>query len=373
MRMCFIYGPFSAAKARYDFSSIWDSPDGLTGSELSCFTYAREMVRRGHEVHLFASNMIGGQEEWDGVRLHSYDDLRKHLSGWDAAYSWNDPEPLRHIAPPALRACNLQINSFTHCQPDCGSFVDLWTSPSDSHLRTVAPAGPQPSKWAVVPNGCDPSLYEKVPRVPGRVVYASSPDRGLHWLLQEWPKIRRAVPHAELHIFYRFDSWVDHFTSLVHEPWMDHTYPEMMARAHYIKECVRRLDGHGLHVVKAVSRNRMIAEMSRAEVLAYPCDTASYTEGFSVTLMEACASGMLPISTDVDALGSIYGGAVPLVQAPVGERISEFSDLVVRGLTDAEWRRDVTGRTTELAKQYKWSVLADRLHATILRMKEIKG
>lgn len=367
MRMSFIYGPFSAAKARYDFSSIWDSPDGLTGSELSCFTYAREMARRGHEVHLYASNMEGGATEWDSVRLHPYEALEP--GGWDVAYSWNDPEPLRYVHPTALRACNLQINSFTHCQPDCGNFVDLWTSPSESHMRTVAPLGPQPSRWTVVPNGCDPAQYEKVPRVPGRVVYASSPDRGLHWLLQEWPKIRRAVPHAELHIFYRFDSWLDHFTNLQLEPWMDPNYPEMVARAHYIKESIRRLEGQGLHVVKAVSRKRMAVEMSRAEVLAYPCDTCTYTEGFSVTLMEACASGMLPVSTDIDALGSIYGAAVPLVQAPVRDRIGEFSDLVIRGLTDPDWRKDVTERTLALADRYRWSALADRLNGVLQHAK----
>lgn len=369
MRICFIYGPYSAAAARYDFSSIMDSPDGLTGSELSCFIYAREMAGLGHSVTLFVSNLVGGPTSWDGVAILPYRDVSSRVSDFDVAYSWNDPGPLAMFPRGVSRVCNLQINNFAHCEPDVSSYVDLWTSPSASHMDVVGSACPRPCRWTVVPNGCDPSWYGGEDRIPGRVMYASSPDRGLHWLLRAWPEIRAAVPHAELHIFYRFDQWMDHFTSMEPEPWMDNTYPELISRAKYIREALRRLDGYGVHVVKSVSRRRMAVEMSRAEVLAYPCDTVSYTEGFSVTLMEACASGMIPVTTDVDALGSIYGKSVPMVPSPVGGNLREFTGLVVSALTDPGFRETWSGRSRGLVKSHTWSRLAKDLESVLLSLR----
>ena len=41
--------------------------------------------------------------------------------------------------------------------------------------------------------------------MPGRVIWCSSADRGLHWLLSQWPKIKEAVPYASLKVFYHFN------------------------------------------------------------------------------------------------------------------------------------------------------------------------
>lgn len=37
-----------------------------------------------------------------------------------------------------------------------------------------------------------------------RVIYTSSPDRGLEHLLKMWPDVKKAVPDAELHVCYGF-------------------------------------------------------------------------------------------------------------------------------------------------------------------------
>ena len=42
---------------------------------------------------------------------------------------------------------------------------------------------------------------------PKRVVYASSPDRGLVYLLKNWEKVTKEVPDAELNVFYGFETF----------------------------------------------------------------------------------------------------------------------------------------------------------------------
>jgi glycosyltransferase involved in cell wall biosynthesis len=106
--------------------------------------------------------------------------------------------------------------------------------------------------------------------------------------------------------------------------------------------------------------------------LAYPCDTVNWTEGFSVTLMEACAAGIVPVTTDVDALGEIYGGAAVMIRSPIGERLDKFVQAVTESLTDDDFRSKVTSRTMALAECYKWPDLTTKLETILNKHLERK-
>lgn len=378
MKVGFLYGPFGlGGENGFPFSDLWTNQRGLTGSELSFFRIAKEMSNRGHDVTLYTFSSGPVSDPWDGMRVKNLHSFRSEADLFDVVYSWNEPELFRDVRTSALRMVNLQINSFTHCRPGFDQFVDVWTSPSGGHRSRIIgethPVGhgdpyvPDPNRWAVVTNGCDVEKYAglsaEVSRVPGRVVWASSPDRGLHWLLRMWPKIRREVPHANLRIFYKIDAWLSCFLNRP-DP-VNPDIREQRSRAHYVHEALRRLDGHGIELMKSVSRDRIEREMVEAEVLAYPCDTVNWTEGFSVTIMEACAAGVVPVTTDVDALGGIYGGSIPMVKSPVGDRLDEFSDHVIRALSDPGYRDEVRAKAIRLASAHSWSSVTDQLGSVI--------
>lgn len=382
MKVGFVYGSFCLGSEQngFDFGNLWDDPRGLTGSELSFIRIAQELRARGHDVQIFTLPKPGSPDHLDDIPVRHLSTLPRTEESWDALCSWNEAEVFRGVPKTGPRFVNLQINSVGHCLPGFDDLVDVWLSPSAAHrermLRDEHLYGEMlpvdqrgrfrwtdGSKWEVLTNGCDPGLYGKVPKIPGRVIWASSPDRGLHWLLSCWPKIRQAVPHAHLRIFYKIEPWLKNMESV--DCRLHPALAEQVRRAGYIREALRRLDGHGIELLHSVSRNRIVREMSEAEVLAYPCDTVNWTEGFSVTLMEACAAGAVPVTTDVDALGSIYGGHVPVIKSPVGERLGEFSDVVVRALTDPPFRDGVRTRARGLADAYKWADIAVRLESLI--------
>ena len=364
MNFAFAYGLWSVGARPFDLDRLWDDPRGLTGSEVSFFSFAREMASRGHGVAIFTRHRTRTPRTWEGCNVFDIEELHEtSTSHFDAVLSWNEPDILRRASPKAVRLVNQQLNDFDYCHPGYDGFVDVYTSPSAPHLEYIASKTPSPDKWEVLSNGCDGSQYPDVPRVPGRVIYGSSPDRGLHLLLQEWPKIRRAVPHAHLKVFYNFESWFQRMTGETYSHFPD--VRECCHRAMYIREAMIRLRDHGVEHCHSISRVQMAREMAEAEVLAYPCETIRYTEGFSVTLMEACASGAMPVSSSVDSLGGIYGGVVPMVKAPARDNMGEFVDLVVRGLTDSGWRAKVTSKAEEFSFQYEWSVLGDRLESIL--------
>jgi glycosyltransferase involved in cell wall biosynthesis len=77
--------------------------------------------------------------------------------------------------------------------------------------------------------------------------------------------------------------------------------------------------------------------------------------------MEACASRTAAVTSDVDALGSIYGNHIPIIRSPIEKHLDEFSDQVIRLLSDSEYRTEVNNRAFLLAKSHEWSGIAERL------------
>jgi glycosyltransferase involved in cell wall biosynthesis len=367
MKLAFIYGPWSVGARPIDFATLDSNPRGLTGSELSCIRIAQAMAARGHEVQLFCGDAVG---LWHGLILRPVAEIESIGAGFDAAYAWNEPDLMARVQPGPLRMVDQQVNDFDYQSAGFDRFVDVYTSPSANHMAFMqATTRSTASKWRVLPNGCDPTLYSEGHRVPGRVIWASSADRGLHLVLQCWPEIKRRVPHASLRCFYNFAYGQLETFENGHERGI----LEIAQRVRYIRNAMERLKHLDVVHVGSVSRDAMTQAWNEAEVLAYPTETIRYSEGFSVTSMEACAAGVVPVLAATDALGEIYGGVAPMVPFPPSAHLPEFTDLVVRGLTDEAWRREVTERAKEFAQGYSWERIAGQLELLIADAKRAKA
>lgn len=370
MRIAITYSPWLLShRGGLDLDGYRDDPRGLSGSEMCAVRLYEEFC-----------NMPGSGPVW------LYTDVKRPLvtqtagidrwekrtdEEWDVAISINCPDDLRGMRA-KKRVCYTLLNDFTFCQAGFEEHVDLFVSPSQPHLdqcltnpnwRRVeqgkAEWNPSSKPWAVVPLGCDPERYQGHAKVPGRVVYTSSPDRGLHWLLQEWPAIRRAVPHATLRIFYRTTAWLRTFDNTPYFPEIE----GQRRRALYIEEALRRLKGHGVELFDSVSRATLEKELGQAEVFAYPCDPDNeFTEGFSCSTLEACAARACPVITDADALGSIYSAAVRVQRR--GEW-GEWSRDVIRALVSPGERRLINERAYAFAQEHTWKATATKLMAAI--------
>ncbi len=355
-RIALAQGPFCMLNGTngYNFSAIWDDPRGFSGSDLGFFRIAQECVKLGHDVTVYTFAKGDMPSEWETLKVRPY--VARGDEHFDSFVSWNEPDVL-HAASADVRAVSLQINSIVG-NP---SSTDAWFSPSQWHLDRLHHEHPSP--WFVVPDGTDLEPYDAlraagVPKIPGRVVWTSSPDRGLHWLLQEWPLIKRAVPHATLRVFYKMEPWLKHFREC--DPWTD-DIEEQRCRARYIEDNMPRLKGMGVEFHDSVSRRQIVMELTQAESLAYSCDTVAPSEGFSCSLIEGCAAAACPISTAVDAFPEIYGGHIPLVPLPFKEHAPEFRNHVIRALTDPAWREENNRSARALAEKFTWALAAKRM------------
>lgn len=351
MRVCILYGAQGlVARGTLSLDGCREDPRGLTGSEYGAIRIYEILRELGHDVDFCPAS---------------------HPTGvYDLAIAINEPDLLRGVKA-TRRVCEFWLNGFTHCRVGFDEHCDLFISPSHPHMRMVlehwrdvegTESGPRgryeapPERWIAIELGHD---IERVgPKTPGRVVYLSSPDRGLHRLLEAWPAIRSNVPHATLRVFYRLRGWIESLKTTPYYPPIE----KQRRRALYIEDALRRmaehggLDSWGVEICDSVSRVRIEDELARAEVMAYPCETVSWSEGFSCSTLEACASGCHVVVTDCDAFGELYSSLDPV---PVGNW-KLFAERVVGALRGEERDRFVAaGR--DLGVRYTWRSHCERL------------
>ena len=124
-----------------------------------------------------------------------------------------------------------------------------------------------------------------------RCIYSSSADRGLDVLLEVWPRIRRRVPDAELHVFYGWNV----FDAVARQN------PALYAYKAKVLGLIEKAGGEegGVFIRGRVGQKELTAEMQDARVLTYP---TAFLETSCITAMEAKAAGLPIVTSDLGAL-----------------------------------------------------------------------
>lgn len=370
MKVAIILGQFSVGNRPLDFhyDNIWVSTRGLTGTDLCFVKLSEELQARGHEIHMFTVHAQPNNKPstWKGMRLYNFEECFSVIDdSFDSIISINEPEIFRGLPSKPLRIVWQMLNDFTYCGPGYENFVDqfLGVCPEHTtHLRKQI----SPDKWETVALGCSPESYEDK-RVPGRVIWCSSADRGLHWLLSQWPEIKKNVPEANLKIFYHFNY--GSLTNIEPNSTSDHVHVvEMANRVRYIKNSIDKMKHLEVEHVGSVSRQQMQKEFSEASVFGFSCDTIAFSEGFSVSTMEAHASYTVPVITSQDCLGGIYknSGCV-MIDAPIKNKLNEFTNGVIKSLKDKEFADQSIEKCRQFANQHTWQQTAEQMENIIIK------
>lgn len=205
-----------------------------------------------------------------------------------------------------------------------------------------------PGKVVISRDGIDLERFKAIyPRERGRMVYSSSPDRGLDVLLEVLPRIRKEVPEANVHVFYGFSNW-EKAIRLRGRP----------GELEWMEAIKRRLDDPGVVYRGRVGQTQLAKEMLKAEVFAYP---TGFTETFCMTAAEQMAAGNPVVTSDLAALSTTVGEAGILLQGAnhSPEYKERFVREVVRMLTDRHRHRIFREKAVAKARAYSWDGIVD--------------
>ncbi len=197
------------------------------------------------------------------------------------------------------------------------------------------------------------SLWENPPeRRMNQVIYASSPDRGLQLLLEQWFRVRERVPNAELKIAYGFEN--------------TNKIIELMGgkSAHHegFRDTLTQLfEQPGVEWLGRLPQDKLYQEWFRSNVWAYPCN---FAETSCITCMDAQACGAVPVTNNLWAVGenvnADFGIVLPATpQSDILVR-SEFIELLISELkypTFDDTRREMAGFALE---KFNWDRIADQ-------------
>lgn len=196
---------------------VIDGSVSLGGSESSAVGLCRALAARGHDVHIFVSQLDPDAPDVDhaGVWWHHSSQMGPWsiLKAWDVAIALRMPLALTQI-PAKFRVLwsedlmygeSMKLHTMS-----CAWAFDAVAYVSQYHRAQWEGIVPEVAQigW-VTKNGYDPALVPTgVTKDPTRMLYISRPERGLTPILAMWPALRARAPHATLQIC-RYSSMYD--------------------------------------------------------------------------------------------------------------------------------------------------------------------
>ncbi len=333
---------------------------GLGGTETCVIKIAEELGARGWRVVIY-----GEPGDWQGRKVGNVE--------WYHSSYFHPDQPFTAVVgvrfPPIFDAnVNTQAKLLWLHDVNVGDIryfdghdrfneVDAIITPSDWHaLHTRRVYGESSATPIVIPNGFDRDVFchsesDSMARDPNRMVYASSPDRGLERLLDLWPEIKKQMPNAWLEIFYGWDT----IDAIINDG-AAHA-PQLLSFKKRIVEMIENLGGKegGIFWRGRVSQETLSSSLRRASVMPYP---ANFMETFGIVFVQAMTAGCIPVVPDLGALPDLVGDPHLIISgAPDSESFGErFVEAVVREAHATDGFRRTLAHSTE---QYVWKDIAD--------------
>jgi glycosyltransferase involved in cell wall biosynthesis len=337
---------------------------GIGGSETSHVEMAWRLAKRGHEVKTYAPIPADCPGEWRGTTWQPIEAANFAEDGLWILYRC--PEVVDRFLWP-WRPARLWLVMQDWDYPEA------FTPQRIERLERIVPLCQSHASWLsrqhrdpafdarlwITSNGLKPELIKEVEdeatlapiaRNPKRIMYASSPDRGLLPLLHSFHRAVEVVDDLELHVFYGFNN----LDKLIARQGPESPFARQKAQ-------ILKLAAHpNITLHGRVSQNQLYREWLKTGLWVYQ---TNFWETSCITCMEAQALGGVPIYNPIWALGEnvhhglmIRGNATddPLVGA-------RFAYGIVRLATDPDLQTRIRDAMMPDARaRFSWENFVDQ-------------
>lgn len=329
---------------------------GIGGSETSHVEMAWRLAARGHNVTTYAPIPADCPGEWRGTKWKPLKEATFKEPGIWIIYrdpSYIDEFPTKSKRKDQQVWLLMQDWDYPNWTDKRLKECDAIISMCKWHARNTVNKYPVSKDliW-LNSNGLKVELVEEtekknIKRNPKRIMYASSPDRGLKNALISFQKAREYVPDLEFHCFYGFDN-IDKIIANNPKSYFKETKRELMS---LMKQ--PGVTWHG-----RVSQNELYEEWFKSGIWVYETD---FQETSCITCMEAQAMGAIPIFSPVWAQGENIGYGVDIVGNSTDPLThARFAAEIVRLATNPELQEEIRKEMMPWARErYNWEKFVD--------------
>ena len=339
-------------------TSVSDNkPAGIGGSETQAILLCRELAKLGYKVKIFnkckENHMDSGGLDVEYIpfqdfakysKLVTYDYFvaSRYLQCFDIPFSSKRNFGMIHDVHFIMD----QNDRFSVKKDRIEKYFCL----SNAHKQYVSEHHGIPlDQILITANGLDFSRFENknIKKDPYKMIYSSSPDRGLETLLVSlFPRVKKEVPEVTLDIFYGFENF------------QDKPYVEKMLKV--IKNTP------GVFYRGRVGQDKLAEAFMKSGIWSY---SSNFEETFCITALEALASGSVCLSSNWWGLkDTVKGGGILLEMN--GNRntlyTKEYQDQwvseCIKLLKDPEYADSWRKKGLERVQRFNWSNVAKQWH-----------
>ena len=314
---------------------------GTGGSEEAIIQLAPRLAKLGWDVTVY--NNCPKEETRDGVKWTRFErfnprDIFNVLISWrNNAFIVSKVANKKLIDVHDVPMVNLYPNE---------SMKDVVCLVKSQYHRSLFEHLPD-ENFVIIPNGIDTTQFNSDNKTKNNLVWTSSYDRGLEYLLEMWPDIKKSVPDATLDVAYGFNLFDASPRGQTDEG------------KQWKQKMLNLLDQVGIAHHGRLDNIAVSKLYNQAEIWAYPTD---FPEIDCITATKAMAAKCVPITTDYAVMKERNQGI--MIEGSIHDNKEDFKNRLIELLKDDKLKKSIRDKVN--VEKYDWSNIAQQWD-TVLR------
>lgn len=229
--------------------------------------------------------------------------------------------------------------------------IDALFAKSKWHAKTLSETSgfPLDKTWVLYNAVYTPYFEKKILRKKKRLIYSSTPQRGLQFLIPIFKEIKNLHPDAELYIYSSFDRNARKWPPLQYD--LDEPYQSILDEAAEIPGC---------YVHSSIKQEALAEEFLKSALLVYP---TNFLETCCNFVLEAQAAGCPVVTTDSASMRETVGDGGILIEgdASMSDYQRKFIEIVDKFFKDPAYYAQVSQNALRRSTYFGWKFRAKEL------------
>ena len=338
---------------------------GIGGSETHQIEMAWRLARRGHEVVSYAPLPEDCERQWRGTQWRDLSEC-----DWTEEGIWliyRRPSMVDNLkGQEAWLIC--QDTDYPDLNEERAEKFTRIIALTPTHAEYLALAKPYlEDKLFISSNGIRMDVIrevekEGIERNPHRVMFASSPDRGLLPSIESFQKAREYIPDLEFHAFYGFNN----IDKVIFKDDKAYKFQQQ-----YRQECMEAMNLPGVTWHGRVPQHELYREWLKTGIWLYQ---TNFFETSAITCMESQALGAIPITHPVGALiDNVKFGT--FIEGDAFNNLNNAkyaAELVI--MSNPELQESIRHDMMEWARmRFNWERIVDQVESWVYGFEDVKS